>query len=241
MKTKKTPLDMVLSSEEILDFLKTHHFDEFCQNLDNEWFFSSQNLIEFLINSESQTNKASFNVENVKKISKNEFVLTRSYDQFGSSNGYLDFVLEKLKNKKNFKNQKIVQKKNKNHIEVILEFIDEPELTFAMVYGFKNIQNVVNQIKTNRCKYSYCEIMACPGGCLNGGGQPKYESTEARENALSAVTLQNNAKLILYNTKIVEHFCDLLEKDEFGKVLPLDFVKYIYESIKPTDGLRANW
>jgi iron only hydrogenase large subunit-like protein len=43
----------------------------------------------------------------------------------------------------------------------------------AKCYGFRNIQNVVKMIKNNKCEYVYIEIMACPNGCFNGGGQIK--------------------------------------------------------------------
>ena len=45
----------------------------------------------------------------------------------------------------------------------------------AKCYGFRNIQKIVQQIKKKKCQYDYIEIMACPGGCFSGGGQPKYE------------------------------------------------------------------
>ena len=45
------------------------------------------------------------------------------------------------------------------------------EVRFARVYGFKNIQNVVRRLKSGRLPYDYVEIMACPSGCVNGGGQ----------------------------------------------------------------------
>lgn len=49
-------------------------------------------------------------------------------------------------------------------------------LRFATAYGFRNIQNVCRQLKSNTCRLHYVEVMACPGGCLNGGGQPKPEA-----------------------------------------------------------------
>lgn len=45
------------------------------------------------------------------------------------------------------------------------------KLKFAEAYGFRNIQTIVRNMKTNRCPYLMIEIMACPSGCLNGGGQ----------------------------------------------------------------------
>ncbi|OLL23241.1 Cytosolic Fe-S cluster assembly factor NARFL, partial [Neolecta irregularis DAH-3] len=55
-------------------------------------------------------------------------------------------------------------------------------LRMATCYGFRNIQNLVRKLKkdspgrhrTRECKeYDYVEVMACPGGCINGGGQVK--------------------------------------------------------------------
>lgn len=46
-------------------------------------------------------------------------------------------------------------------------------LHFAAAYGFRNIQNLVRKIKQGKCEYQFVEIMACPAGCLNGGGQIK--------------------------------------------------------------------
>jgi len=51
----------------------------------------------------------------------------------------------------------------------------------AKVYGMKNIQNLVRQIKSKRCTYNYVEIMACPGGCLNGSGQIKLENEKPKD------------------------------------------------------------
>ncbi|GLC37025.1 hypothetical protein PLESTB_001400200 [Pleodorina starrii] len=46
-------------------------------------------------------------------------------------------------------------------------------LCVARVYGFRNIQTLLQQVKRGRCAYHYVEVMACPSGCLNGGGQIK--------------------------------------------------------------------
>jgi iron only hydrogenase large subunit-like protein len=57
-------------------------------------------------------------------------------------------------------------------------------LRFATAYGFRNIQNVVRKIKTGKCNYHYVEVMACPGGCANGGGQlPAEVESEQVVNA----------------------------------------------------------
>ncbi len=42
----------------------------------------------------------------------------------------------------------------------------------AMCSGMKNAKVLLDQIKEGKSKYDFIEIMGCPGGCINGGGQP---------------------------------------------------------------------
>lgn len=65
--------------------------------------------------------------------------------------------------------------KNKDFKEVTLECDGQPALRFALAYGFRNIQNLVQKIKRGKSPYHFVEVMACPAGCLNGGGQIKAE------------------------------------------------------------------
>ncbi|KAM8960374.1 cytosolic iron-sulfur assembly component 3 [Pelodytes ibericus] len=71
--------------------------------------------------------------------------------------------------------------KNKDFQEVTLESDGKVLLQFAMAYGFRNIQNLVQKLKRGRCGYQYVEVMACPSGCLNGGGQIKAEGEASKD------------------------------------------------------------
>ncbi len=42
----------------------------------------------------------------------------------------------------------------------------------AVAHGMKNASVLLEQIKSGTSKYHFIEIMGCPGGCVNGGGQP---------------------------------------------------------------------
>eukprot|EP00475_Leptophrys_vorax_P026207 TRINITY_DN3683_c0_g2_i1.p1 TRINITY_DN3683_c0_g2~~TRINITY_DN3683_c0_g2_i1.p1 ORF type:complete len:523 (-),score=143.77 TRINITY_DN3683_c0_g2_i1:55-1599(-) len=70
-------------------------------------------------------------------------------------------------------------KKNPDLQEVELVIDGEVKLRFAKAYGFRNIQNLVRKLKNPKMfgtkKYDYVEVMACPSGCLNGGGQLRAE------------------------------------------------------------------
>ncbi|TVU45016.1 hypothetical protein EJB05_04485 [Eragrostis curvula] len=63
--------------------------------------------------------------------------------------------------------------RNSDFREITLEEEGKPVLKFALCYGFRNLQNIVRKIKMGKCEYHFIEVMACPSGCLNGGGQIK--------------------------------------------------------------------
>ena len=46
------------------------------------------------------------------------------------------------------------------------------EIKIAIVSGLKNADNVVKKIKAGEVHYDFVEVMACPGGCVAGAGQP---------------------------------------------------------------------
>ncbi len=60
----------------------------------------------------------------------------------------------------------------------------------AVASGLGNARNVIEQVKSGKKNYTFIEIMACPGGCINGGGQP-YVHDEVRNSIdLKAVRAQ---------------------------------------------------
>ncbi len=60
----------------------------------------------------------------------------------------------------------------------------------AVANGLGNARKVIEQIKSGEKQYTFVEIMACPGGCINGGGQP-YVHDEIRNSIdLKAVRAQ---------------------------------------------------
>ncbi|CAN6470652.1 unnamed protein product [Victoria cruziana] len=63
--------------------------------------------------------------------------------------------------------------RNSDFQEATLEIEGNTVLRFALCYGFRNLQNIVRKIKMRKCEYHFVEVMACPSGCLNGGGQIK--------------------------------------------------------------------
>ncbi|MCX7842365.1 MAG: NADH-dependent [FeFe] hydrogenase, group A6 [Clostridia bacterium] len=47
----------------------------------------------------------------------------------------------------------------------------------AVAHGLANARKLLDKIRAGEAEYHFVEIMACPGGCVNGGGQPIQSST----------------------------------------------------------------
>uniref|UniRef100_UPI00398F01CB nuclear prelamin A recognition factor isoform X2 n=1 Tax=Pristiophorus japonicus TaxID=55135 RepID=UPI00398F01CB len=73
---------------------------------------------------------------------------------------------------------------NKDFQEVTLEKDGEIVLRFAATYGFRNIQNMVYKLKKGKFPYNFVEVLACPGGCLNGKGQAMTEDRKMDKDLL---------------------------------------------------------
>ncbi len=56
--------------------------------------------------------------------------------------------------------------------------IDGMEVKVAVVNGIGNIGTILDDIEKGESPYHFIEVMACPGGCINGGGQPIHQKTE---------------------------------------------------------------
>jgi len=115
----------------------------------------------------------------------------------GSSGGQLYHILQSKAAKIPGSEIHINRGRNADVVEYSLSANGEVVFKAARYYGFRNIQNLVRRLKPARpsrmpggkpfgsarrptvksssIEYGYVEVMACPGGCTNGGGQIKVD------------------------------------------------------------------
>jgi NADH-quinone oxidoreductase subunit G len=55
------------------------------------------------------------------------------------------------------------------------------EFTLAVVSGLGNARKVLERITTGQVHYDFVEVMACPGGCVGGAGQPVFSDPAVRQ------------------------------------------------------------
>ena len=66
----------------------------------------------------------------------------------------------------------------------------------AVVSGLGNTRRLIERIKKGEAEYDFVEVMACPGGCVGGGGQPIHEGEElAFERGKNLYYLDMNADI----------------------------------------------
>ncbi|OFY38414.1 MAG: ferredoxin [Bacteroidetes bacterium GWF2_40_14] len=66
-------------------------------------------------------------------------------------------------------------------------FLDGVVLNCAIAHGLVNAKKVMDSIVNGTSHYHFIEFMACPGGCLGGGGQPIPTNPEIRAKRTAAI------------------------------------------------------
>ena len=99
------------------------------------------------------------------------------------------------------------------------------KLRVAVVNGIGNIEPVID----NLGKYDYIEVMACPGGCIGGGGQPIPTTDEIRKKRIAALYKLDKSKKIRKaheNKRVLEALTWLKKQDKLErKVLHTGYKK----------------
>jgi len=67
------------------------------------------------------------------------------------------------------------------------KFLEGAELKVAIAHGLVNANKIMKKVKAGKSEYHFVEIMACPGGCIGGGGQPIPTNLQIRSNRMKAI------------------------------------------------------
>lgn len=94
---------------------------------------------------------------------------------FGSSGGVMEAALrttiEVLTNKP-IEKINFEEVRGMEGIKEASYVINDKTINVAIVNGIGNAKELLDKIKNKEKYYDFVEVMACPGGCINGGGQP---------------------------------------------------------------------
>lgn len=92
-------------------------------------------------------------------------------------------------------------------------YLEGKSVSVAVAHGLVNARKVMDQIKSGTSPYHFVEIMACPGGCIGGGGSPVPVNDEIRKKRAEALYLEDSKKPVRkshLNPEIIELYRDFL-------------------------------
>jgi iron only hydrogenase large subunit-like protein len=206
-------VDTVISTNELIElFEKLNTYTNDLQDTTQNVYFDFRTLHDKLTQGLNST-------ELLKKdytFDKQSFKVIFQEPHNFSSNCYAEYIMSRYIKDNGVNNYSIERKtiKNNDFRELNLIVDGVVILSFALVYGFRNIQNIVRN--KNKIKYPYIEIMACPGGCINGGGQMRSKNEESARDILTNIEIKyvQNDKLMCESldftkeTDVLRHYLD---------------------------------
>lgn len=155
---------------------------------------------------------------------------------FGSTGGVMEASLRTLSETVNKKPLKDLDFKKVRGVDGIKEASVEldgiGEVKVAVVHTLSEARKVLDEIKAGKSKYHFIEVMACPGGCVLGGGQPitsvqtRKETADTRGKALYKKDKSSSLRKAHNNPVIKELYKDYLEKPGGHKAHKILHTKY---------------
>ena len=112
--------------------------------------------------------------------------------------------------------------------------IGDLDLKVAVANGLKNAGKIMDMIEKGEAPYHFVEIMACPGGCVTGGGQPIHDAKTMatvdihglRKKALYEADKENKVRKSHENPVIKKLYDEYLEKPGSHKAHELLHTSY---------------
>ena len=107
------------------------------------------------------------------------------------------------------------------------------ELKIAIVSGLGNVRRLIEAVRSGQEEYDFVEVMACPGGCVGGGGQPYRdgeEKAEERAGILYSLDNVNDIRFSHENPTVIELYEKFLDAPLSEKSH-----KYLHTEVKDWD------
>ena len=76
------------------------------------------------------------------------------------------------------------------------KFFEGVEVKVAVTSGLAGASKLLEEIKDGTSPYHFIEVMACPGGCITGGGQPRSDDKDVREKRMNAIYAEDEGKTL---------------------------------------------
>ena len=76
------------------------------------------------------------------------------------------------------------------------KFFEGVEVQVAVTSGLAGASKLLDEVQSGDSPYHFIEVMACPGGCITGGGQPRSQDKDVRKKRMNAIYLEDEGKTL---------------------------------------------
>jgi iron-only hydrogenase group A len=93
-------------------------------------------------------------------------------------------------------------------------FLEGVVLKVGVAHGLSNATKIIEAIEKGK-EFHFIEVMTCPGGCIGGGGQPRYTTDDIRKKRIAAIYKEDEGKTLRkshLNPDITKIYNDYLVK-----------------------------
>lgn len=156
---------------------------------------------------------------------------------FGSSGGVMEAALRtayEFLTESTLDNIEFKMLRGLDNIKEATVNINGRDINVAAISSLAKARDVMEEIRLGNCKYDFIEVMACPGGCVNGGGQPLIKSNrkvlKKRINAIYNEDSNNEIRRSHENPMIKKIYEELLI--EPNSIISHSLLHTVYNSKK---------
>ena len=106
----------------------------------------------------------------------------------------------------------------------------------AAAHTLSNARQLMEQAAAGTSPYHFIEVMACPGGCIGGGGQPLTRSNQQRADRMEAIYIEERGQELRKshdNTEVKLLYADFLHQVLGDKSHQLLHTKYSLKRKNP--------
>lgn len=138
-------------------------------------------------------------------------------------------------NGKELTNLKIAKLRGTKGIRKASVKIGKHQVGFAVVNGLKNVNDLIKEIREGKSDVKFIEVMACPGGCVNGGGQVFTKDEKALKNRSKVIYDIDDKEAINVahkNSTVLQVYNDFI-----GEPLSEKSVKFLHTKYNQRDVL----
>lgn len=130
--------------------------------------------------------------------------------------------------------------------EAVIDLGNGTQVHVAVCHGLKNAGKIVEQVLAGNSPYHFIEVMACPGGCIDGGGTCRVKNdyqphAAIRQQALYSIDRKKYFRQSHNNRQVQKLYAEFLERPNSPRAHELLHTDYTDRKQHAESSIRELW